>query len=287
MSAKPSLLVVLSFVLGFLTTPGWAAPGIVLVERVTANGAARTTQIHMTADKMRAEVQSPDGQLQVVIFDGSAQVMYVIVPERKTYMEMTKADVDRVAAQMPAMMAQARQMLEKLPPEQRAQLEAQLEKITGSRAIPGSPGYLESMKPEFRKGGTDRVGAWTCDVYETLMNGKKVGDMCTVSFQALGFTSADFAMSQRMATFFRALVPQGADGLFQVGTPGGQGFEGVPVRRSVHMFGTQTVSELQSATRQNIADDVFVPPQGFQKSSMPAMPGGPGLPTGAPPARRQ
>lgn len=250
----------------------WAAPGIVLVQRVTSNGATRTSQVYMTADRMRAEVDMPNAPRQVVIFDGVAQVMYTVDPERKTYMEMTKADVDRMAAQIPAMMAQMKKMFEGMPPEQRAQLEAQMEKMTGSRAMPGSP---DSMKMEFRKGGTDRVGSWTCDAYEMMMNGRKVGDMCTVRPEALGLTAADFDVSRRMQTFFQALAPQGAAGLFQVGTPGGQGFDGVPVRQSMNMLGSM-VSELQSASRQNVADDLFAPPQGFQKMAMPAMPGGPG-----------
>jgi hypothetical protein len=139
----------------------WTAPGIVLVQRVTSNGTARTTQVHMTADRMRAEVEMPNAPRQVLIFDGTAQVMYMIDADRKTYMEMTKADVDRTAAQIPAMMAQMKKLLEGMPPEQRAQLEAQMEKMTGSRAMPGAPG---EMKTEFRKTGTDRVGSWTCDV---------------------------------------------------------------------------------------------------------------------------
>jgi hypothetical protein len=111
------------------------------------------------------------------------------------------------------------------------------------------------------------------------LNGKKIGDFCTVSPQVLGPTAADFDISRRMQTFFQALSPQGANVVFQVGTPGGQGFEGVPVRQSMTMFGT-VVTELQSATRQNVADDLFAPPKGFQKTTMPAMPSGLGQPPG-------
>lgn len=254
----------------------WAAPGVVLVQRVTSNGTARTSQVYMTADRMRAEVDLPNAPRQIVVFDGVAQVMFVVDSERKAYVEMTKADVDRMAARMPEMMAKMQKMLEGMPPEQRAKLEAQIEQMTGSRSMPGSSG---AMKVEYRKGGTDRVGSWTCDVYEMMTNGRKIGDLCTVRPEALGLTVADFEISRRMQTFFQALSPQGANGLFQVGTPGDQGFDGVPVRHSMNVLGPM-LSELQSASRQNVADDLFAPPKGFQKTTMPARPGGPGQPPG-------
>lgn len=249
----------------------WAAPGIVLVQRVTSNGTSRTSQVYMTANRMRAEVDMPKSPRQIVIFDGAAQVMYTIDPERRTYMEMTKADVDRIGAQIPAMMAQMQKMLEGMPPAQRAQFEEQMKKMTGGGGIPGAPG---SMKMEYKKSGTDRVGSWTCDVYETWMNGRKTGDLCTVSPQTLGLTPADFEVSREMAKFFRALVPEGAGGVFQAGTLGEQGFEGVPVRSSTNVLGTPMVSEVQSASRQNVADDLFAAPKGFQKTTVPAMPSG-------------
>ena len=51
---------------------------------------------------MRAESAGPNGSKQVVVFDGGAQVMRMIDADKKTYTEMTKADVERMGAQMPA-----------------------------------------------------------------------------------------------------------------------------------------------------------------------------------------
>jgi hypothetical protein len=55
---------------------------------------------------MRTEVTGPNGRKNIVIYDGGAQVMRIIDEGAKTYSEMTKADVDRLATQMSGAMAQ-------------------------------------------------------------------------------------------------------------------------------------------------------------------------------------
>ena len=75
---------------------------------------------------MRAESAGPDGVTQVFVFDGTAQVMRMINYDKKTYTEMTKADVDRMGAQMAGAMAQMQEQMKNLPPAQRAQMEAMM-----------------------------------------------------------------------------------------------------------------------------------------------------------------
>ena len=78
----------------------------------------------------------PNGAVQAMIFDGGKQVLYIVDPARKTYMEMTKADADRLGAQVQGAMAQMQAQLEKLPPAQRAQMEAMLKGRGGAAAVP-------------------------------------------------------------------------------------------------------------------------------------------------------
>ena len=56
---------------------------------------------------------------RVVIFDGAKQVLYRIDVGRKTYMEMTKDDVERMGAQMTGMMSQMQAQMANMPPAQR------------------------------------------------------------------------------------------------------------------------------------------------------------------------
>jgi hypothetical protein len=247
---------------------GEAADGIQIVQRMTGGTAPVTTQTQIEATRMRSEVSDQNGMMQVVIFDGNKQVLYIVDNARKSYMEMTKADVDKLQAQLQGAMAQMQAALEKVPPAQRAQMEA---------LIKGRMGGIATTAPkiESKKVGSDKVGRWACDKYEVYSNGQKLSDVCTVDPSAIGFTAKDFAVSQQLAQFFSALVPQMAAQVAVVGRPETQGYAGFPVRSTVTAAGRTMTSEVVEASRQTFADSLFVVPAGYTRQSMPG-----GIPAG-------
>jgi len=143
------------------------------------------------------------------------------------------------------------------------------------------PGVGAAAKPQYKKGGTQKVGKWTCDVYEISLNNQRTGELCTVSPQALGFTAADFEVSRKLADFMRSILPQGADAMFQVGGAD-VGFSGVPVRSISTVFGRETITEMTDVSRQEVADALFTVPSGFTKEAFGGI-GGLGGGRGAPP----
>jgi hypothetical protein len=241
-----------------------AAQGVLVVETTTTNGTPRNTQVQIEPTRMRTEVAGPDGATQVVIFDGTKQVLYMVNPATKSYSMMTKADVDAAGAQLGSAMAQMQAALEGLPPAQRAQMEA----LMKGRGMPGMPGGA-AARTEYRRGGTSKVAKWTCDVYEGFQNNAKTGEVCTVSPSALGFTASDFEVSRQLAEFMRGLIPQGADQVFQAGSVAQQGFNGVPVRRVSTIGGREMITELSAVTRQTFPDSLFVVPEGFTQQASP------------------
>jgi len=249
-----------------LASPLFAADGVLVVERTTSGTDTRTSQIQIEAQRMRAETNT-GGRVQTVIFDGTTQVLWIIDNTRKSYMEMTKADADKMGGQMSAMMAQMQEQLKNMPPAARAQMEAMMK----GRGMPG-PGAI--AKTEYRRSGADQVGKWTCAKYDGFRNNEKTSEVCTVDPKELGFSEADFAVSRQLAEFFRAIVPQNAD-LFSIGTPEAQGYSGVPVRRINAVGPGQTVSEIVEVKRETFPDSLFVVPAGFQRQAMPMM-GAPG-----------
>ena len=240
-----------------------AADGVLVVETSTVNGNPRTTQVQIERSRMRTEIAGQNGASQVVVFDGTKQVLYMIDPAAKTYSEMTKADVDAAGAQLGDAMAQMQKALEGMPPAQRAQMEAMMKGRLGG--LPGAGGA--AAKTEYRRAGTSKVSKWTCDVYEGFQNNAKTGEVCTVSASALGFTATDFEVSQQLAAFMRGLIPQGADQVFQTGRVQDQGYEGVPVRRVQTIAGREVVTELTSVARQNFPEALFAIPDGFTKTA--------------------
>jgi hypothetical protein len=243
--------------------PLHAADGVLIVEKATNGGKTQTNQIQIEKDRMRAETGGPGGEKRTVVFDGVKQVLWMINDDRKTYSEMTKADADRMGGQMSDAMARMQEQLKSLPPEQRAQIEG----LMKGRGMPGGPNG-QTAKTAYRKTGTDRVGAWTCDTYEGSQNNQKVAELCTVEPSTLGFAMADFQVTKQLMDFFSKLVPQGGDQIFAVGTPEDQGFSGVPVRRISFRNGQQqSTTEVSEVRRQTFPASTFELPAGFQKEA--------------------
>jgi hypothetical protein len=240
-----------------------AASGLLIVQKTTTGtGAPQTNQIQIESNRMRAESTGPRGEKQVVIFDGTRQVLMMIDNEKKSYTELTQAEAEKFGSQMSDAMAQMQKQMASLPPEQRAQMEAIMKGRMGGAGGPGA-----ARKTQYRRAGTDKVGNWTCDKYEGYDGAEKTSEVCTVDPKALGLTAADFAVSKQLVAFFRKVIPQMADQMFTIGSVEEQGFSGVPVRQTFSVGGRQITSEISEVTRQTFPDASYAAPVGYQKTS--------------------
>jgi hypothetical protein len=250
-------------VLFALCLPAWpfeAAGGVLIVEKTTAaDGPTRTHHVQIDKDWMRMEHQT-SGDKQAFIFDATNDVVRIVHYGKQTYTEMTRADVDRLGVQMSEAMARMQEQMKKLPPQQRAMMDAMLKGrgMTGGAAV---------ERTTYQKVGTDRVGRWTCDTYEGYRNNQKTSELCTVDPGVLGFVAADFEVSRKLAEFFRKLVPKDADNMFSLGRPDEQGFSGVPVRRVFSVGPRRTTTEMVEVSRQSFPPATFEVPAGFRKQA--------------------
>jgi hypothetical protein len=235
-----------------------AADGILLVQRTTSGTSTQTAQVQIEKTRMRTEVADPRGAMQVVIFDGTKQVLILVDVTKKTYTEVTKAQLDQISAQMQGMMAQMQAQMASMPPEARAQVEAAMQG-RGMAAMGAPP------KIEYRRNGTDTVGRWTCNKYDGYQNGQKTSEICTVEPAALGFGAADFEVTRQLASFFAALVPQMAGQVMAVGKAEEQGFSGFPIKSVMTVAGNTITTELTEASRQTFPESIFAAPAGFTK----------------------
>ena len=245
-------------------SPLQAAEGFLILEKTVVGASTRTSQVQIERDRMRAEMAAPSGETQIVVFDGPQQVLRIISVDRKSYSEITKADADRMGAQLAAAMAVMKDKVANMPPEQRAKMEALMSRLGGAGAAAGAGG-----RPEYRRAGTDKVGKWACDKYEGFRNGEKVSEVCTVEPKTLGLTEADFDVTKQVGAFFEKMLPQGVDQIVGVGKIETQGFAGIPIRRVSYNAGkVQSTSEVTDVHRDNFAASTYEVPAGFQKQTM-------------------
>lgn len=240
-----------------------AAGGLLIVQRMTIGETAQSHQVQIENTRMRAESSGATGTKQVIMFDGTKEVMTILYPDTKTYSEMTKADVEKLGAQMSDAMAQLEKMRANISPEQRARIEAALK---GRGAA--SPTAGVAPKIQYKRAGTDKVGKWTCDKYEGFEGATKVSEVCTVDPKVLGFAPGDFEIARQLAAFFKKMAPQASNQnqTFTIGSLEDQGYTGLPVRHSMTIAGRQTTTEITEVSRQTFPDSLFQVPAGYQKT---------------------
>jgi hypothetical protein len=246
-----------------LASPLPDGSGILIVEKTTTGTTAQTSQVQIEGSRMRVESAGAPGEKQTIIFDGTKQVMWIVNIDRKTYSEMTKADMDRIGGQAAGAMAQMQEQLKNMPPEQRAMVE----KMMQGRGMTGM-GAPPAPKTVYRPAGSDKVGKWTCTKYDGYQGSQKTAEVCTVAPDALGFTISDFDVSRQLGDFLGKLMPQNADRVFRVGRAEEQGFSGVPVRRVFSTGQSQTTVELTDVSRQSFPASTFEVPAGYKKEAI-------------------
>lgn len=250
----------LAVVFSLLAVPAIAqsAEGILIRQRVTSGGDPLTILTQITATRMRTEMAGPNGAVNVVIFDGGQQVLYIVDPAAKTYMEMTKADVDRMSAQLQGAMAQMQSQLEKLPPAQRAQMEAMAKGVQHAYT------------------GSDTVGRWACDTYDLTLGGQKIGEVCSVNPATLGLVATDFDVMRQMGAFYSAMAPLMPNQLPGVNGIDQRASSDFPVKTVLMVQGGTVTTEVVEADRQTFSDSLFAVPAGFMRQDLTGVLGGRG-----------
>jgi hypothetical protein len=231
----------------------------------------------MDKDHIRAESRSGNDETAFV-FDGTKKVVRMVNTTKKTYSEITTAEIQQMSSQMSGMMAQMQAQLQSLPPEQRAIVEQMMQGRGGAgmppgmRGMPGMPAMAAAAKTEYRRTGTDKVAQWSCTKYEGSSGGQKTSEVCTVEPSALNLSPSDFDAARQLAEFMKSLVPQMAEGMMLNGTADAQGYNGVPVRRTTFRNGAvDTVSEITEIRHEAIPASTWEAPAGFRKEAMPGM----------------
>jgi len=105
----------------------WQAQAGVVIQQVEravgSDQAKQTVTMSMDAGKLRVEGENPGSGKYLLIFDNTKQVMWMVDPQKKSYMEITKADVEGMANSMAQMKQQMEQAMANVPPAQRAMME--------------------------------------------------------------------------------------------------------------------------------------------------------------------
>jgi hypothetical protein len=136
------------------------------------------------------------------------------------------------------------------------------------------PGAGSQAKLTYKKTGSGKVGAWSCENYESFQEGKKKAEMCVVDPQVLGFSEADFKALKDLAKPFEKLAKDMGSMLPQDGAAGAP--KGAPVKSIIFENGKAKVeTQIKEVKKESVSPALFEVPKGFAKKAM-ALPGAEG-----------
>lgn len=247
-----------------------AAPslaGVRLVSVDTHGGGETRSEVSLDEQALRVDLQG-DGAGHIVIFRKDKQLAWMIDQNDKTYMEITKQDMEEMAAQI----AEARKMMEQqlasLPPSQREMMEKMMK-----QQMPAGMGLGAVAEPQYTKVESGvAVNQWTCDRYEGTRDGKKVVDVWTVDPAELGVRRDDFAVLAELGEFFQGLAKTLGASFpnFKMDADEGAGFDGIPVRTVSYDGGSvRSEHEVKEVAQQEFDAALFELPDGLKKKDMP------------------
>jgi hypothetical protein len=190
---------------------GWIVFGLALPAAagvtVGVSGENKEDQalIYIEGNKMRVEGNKSENRKEsLMIYDGDAQKMMIVDPDKKTYSEITPQALHSFSDRMQKQMEEAKA---KMTPEQRKQLDEMMNKMPPEqRQMMGKPADPPPAKPKEqlkweRTGTTQTVAGYTCEGYREIKDGKVDAEGCYLPWSAGAITKADMAPFKKMEQF--------------------------------------------------------------------------------------
>ncbi|MCU0609751.1 MAG: DUF4412 domain-containing protein [Chitinispirillaceae bacterium] len=217
--------------------------------------------------RMESGSQAPGS---VFIYRKDKDLCWVLNSAENSYVEITRAELTAMTAQIKSAMAQMKGQMAQLPPEQRAMMESMMKSMGGQ---------VPQMTYQKIASG-EKVGDWSCDKYDGLDAGNKVIEVWVTDWKRLGLTQADLDGLTALAQFFEEFSKD-LGSFFKPGTKA-EGYDGMPVK-TVMLSSGQPVAQTQLSeiVKTDPATALFEVPAGFVKKSLA---GKSGLPQGNKPA---
>ena len=206
------------------------------------------------------------GGRTTLIKDGT---MYVIDDADKSYIAFDKATMEKLAVKINAAMAQMQEQLAKLPPEQRAQMEAMLPNMAG--------GDKKWVVEAIDTGKSDKVDGRACRVWDVKRNGELDDQMCVVPYASLPGKENFQAMFANFAKVFEEMaksVPM-LSGMMTNEFDAQAKVNGFPVRTRGYENGKlgNTEHNVRVWREEAIPASMFEVPAGYKQKQMPMGPG--------------
>ena len=232
---------------------------IVHMDRRDSDGKTRPGSVIYAQDgQFRMDTLDSAGHVRdfVLVRDGN---IWQVDVEKRTFFQLDKA---ALAGQQGAMRDQMQAMLQKLPPERRAAMEARMKDMMARQS--------QDRVTITDSGKSDHVGSWSCEVWQVRTAGAASSETCIASRGSLtGGDELVDAVHKAAATASDVLssIPEARATAQRMAVYGKA--DGFPVRTRELDAGKLESEEIVSTIeRQSLAADRFAIPKGFTQTTM-------------------
>lgn len=236
-----------------------AASEVTLVNEAVTQGKTRTITLSVKGAKAYLDFREENGPSRGMIRDADSKQLWLIDHDKKTVMVVTEEDSKAMEARQEQFRAQMKAQLEKMPPEQRARMEATM------MAAPEA-GKMPSYTYEKKKTPARKVAGFSCDDYVIKReDGTTHGEGCFASWKAIGISADDFK-----AMMLRAMPSTAAAGPMLQAFEAHTNAPGMPVERTMlDAQGNPTVkTTLKSLTKTALGAEKFAVPKDYTEKLM-------------------
>jgi hypothetical protein len=213
------------------------------------------------AAEHRVAMTGPEGGM---IFRGDRKLMWMIDPEKKSYSEMTEADMQAMAARMNEAMAQLEAMKSQLPPGMLEQMK---------KAMPAAGAPKRTVKPT---GASKEINGFPCKEYLVTSDDGIVNDVWSTDPASVRLQPGDLAAFKEFAEFLKTMIP-GMDAMNDWAKdfdhPKEDQVPGVPILSVLKDKGGNEITrvELVKVEHGAVAPSAFEVPAGFSKKAFQGM----------------
>jgi hypothetical protein len=245
-----------------------ASAGVTIV---TQKGTEPPSTIYMDGDHLRVEGGEHSGRHRdVVLIDAAKKTLVTVDDQAKTYTVIDAAERQRIHAQIDGAMAQMRERMKNMPPEQRQKIE---EMMARNGMGPGAAKPKERDIKFESMGSKKTINGFSCQMYRKLEEGKVREEMCAVPWSSGLVQKSDFASLSKFAQEMAEDITgrHGSQNLLEELDR----YPGIPISRvTIEPDGKRGDEELtKSIKRGSIEASKFAVPAGYTKKELELGPG--------------
>jgi hypothetical protein len=236
-----------------------ARADLTFVTAAVTQGKASEVTISLQGPRAAFEFKPADGPPRTMLRHGDAKRFYVVEHAKKEYLVIDELTAEQQSEMQQRLKAQMDAQLARMPPEQRARIEASM-----NAAIDPTPRKV-TFTYEKKKVPARKVNGFACQDYVVRKDGEVHGEGCFADWKAVGLDAEEFKQLMKDA------LPTASMGLLPAMVESNDDAPGFPVHRVVFDKQGQVLTEatLKSVSKSKVPPARFELPKGYAEKQMP------------------